>query len=75
MYLENQNQACSNGGHSEAISPNFSVLLQILLCQENFLLTNIIKTEVLAPKNVLGLPQTFRPGYGSGLREYSKGKQ
>ena len=48
-YVENQNQTCSHGWHSGVIPPIFFELLQILLCQENFLLKNIIKTKVLIP--------------------------
>jgi len=59
-YLENRSQTCSHGGHSVEILI-FFVLLQILFCQENFLLKNIIKTEVENPEKCFVSPQTFRP--------------
>jgi len=48
-YPENQNQACSHGGIRGQSPLNLFKLLQILFCQENFFLKNIIKTEVLTP--------------------------
>jgi len=37
-YPQNRNQTCIHGGHSGAIPLTYFVLLQILFCQENFLL-------------------------------------
>ena len=56
------NQTCRHVGHSGAILLKFFVLLQILFCQENFLLKTIIKIEVETPtKMFCARPQTFRP--------------
>jgi len=49
---------------------NLFELLQILFCQENFLLENIVKT--LTPKNVTCPPKPLDLGYGSCLSERSK---
>jgi len=56
-------------------SPLNFFVLQILFCQENILLKNIAKTEILTPKNVLCPRKPLDLGYGSGLSECSKGKQ
>jgi len=56
-------------------SPLNFFVLQILFCQENFLLRNIAKTDVLTPKNVLCPRKPLDLGYGSGLSKRSKGKQ
>jgi len=48
-YPENRNQACSHGGIRGQCPLDLFKLLQILFCQENFLLKNMIKTEVLTP--------------------------
>ena len=56
-------------------SPLNYFVLQILFCQETFLLKNIAKTEILTPKNVLCARKPLDLGYGSGLSERSKGKQ
>jgi len=46
---ENRNQTCSHRGIRGQSPRNLFKLLQILFCQENFLLKNIIKTYVLTP--------------------------
>jgi len=51
----------ATGGIWGQSSLNFFVLLQILFCQENCLLKNIIKTEVDTPEKCFVPPQTFRP--------------
>ena len=57
-------------------SLNFFVLLQILLCHENYLLKAIIKTEVETPEKMFCTPpKPLDLGYGSGLSERWKGKQ
>ena len=57
-------------------SLNFFVLLQILFCQENYLLKAIIKTEVETPEKMFcAPPKPLDLGYGSGLSERWKGKQ
>ena len=59
-YPENRNQTCSHGGIRGKSSLNFFEL-QLLFCQENYLLKTIIKTEVETPKKCFVPTQVFRP--------------
>ena len=65
----------ATGGIRWKSSLNFFMLLQILFCQENFLLKNIIKTEVETPDKYFVPPKLSDLGYGSGLSERWKEKQ